>query len=252
MSLKIFPYKLGSVSAKRLAKTLGVLRVSPSYNARRKDVIVNWGNSNPPHFRWMEQDLNKPDAILRACNKVHTFSFLSMNDFKDLPVWSTDRHEIYNLWESYPSHKVYCRTSVTGHSGSGIVIASNSYDLVNAPLYTIETKHKHEYRVHVFKGKVLYVQQKKKQLNSTINRTGIRNHGNGWVYCTPTDTPSELLLSSCVRAVQLLGLDFGAVDVGYRIRDNRIFVFEVNTAPGLVGTTLELYAQAINNYYRSL
>ena len=62
MSLKLFPYKLGSISAKRLARTLGILRVSPSYNARRKDVIINWGNSNPPHFRWMEQDLNKPHS----------------------------------------------------------------------------------------------------------------------------------------------------------------------------------------------
>ena len=70
MSLKIFPYKAGSISAKRLARSLGILRVRPTYNARRKDVIVNWGNSNPPHFRWMEQDLNKPHAIANACNKL--------------------------------------------------------------------------------------------------------------------------------------------------------------------------------------
>ena len=89
MSLKLFPYKLGSVSAKRLARTLGVLRVSPSYNAKRKDVIVNWGNSNPPHFRWMEHDLNKPNAIQLACDKLTTFNVLSQNYFKDIPIWCT-------------------------------------------------------------------------------------------------------------------------------------------------------------------
>ena len=73
MSLKIFPYKSGSVSAKQLARTLGVLRVSQSYNAKRNDVIVNWGNSTPPHFKWMEQDLNKPQAIALASNKLNTF-----------------------------------------------------------------------------------------------------------------------------------------------------------------------------------
>ena len=152
----------------------------------------------------------------------------------------------------FRSNDIYCRTTLTGHSGRGIVIATNNYEIVDAPLYTLATKHKYEYRVHVFKGKVLYVQQKKKRLSGTTINRGIRNHDNGWVYCTPTDTPSELLLSSCVRAVSLLGLDFGAVDVGYRVRDSKIFVFEINTAPGLVGTTLDKYADAIYNYYRSL
>jgi len=50
MSLKLFPYKAGSISAKRLARTLGILRVSPSYNAKRSDTIINWGSSTPPHF----------------------------------------------------------------------------------------------------------------------------------------------------------------------------------------------------------
>jgi glutathione synthase/RimK-type ligase-like ATP-grasp enzyme len=49
-----------------------------------------------------------------------------------------------------------------------------------------------------------------------------------------------------------MGLDFGAVDIGHRLIDNQFFVFEVNTAPGLEGTTLDKYAKAIYNYYRSL
>ena len=199
----------------------------------------------------MEQDLNKPHAIALACDKVKTFETLSYQGFEQIPIWSTSRQEIYELNNSHDV-PIYCRTKTNSHSGNGIVIANNSYEIVDAPLYTLATKHKFEYRIHVFKGEVLYVQQKKKRLNSTVNRSGIRNHDNGWVYCTPTDTPSELLLSSCIRAVQLLGLDFGAVDIGHRIRDNRFFVFEVNTAPGLVGTTLDKYAQAIYNYYRSL
>ena len=50
----------------------------------------------------------------------------------------------------------------------------------------------------------------------------------------------------------LLGLDFGAVDIGHRLIDNKLFVFEINTAPGITGTTLDNYAKAIYNYYRSL
>lgn len=248
MSLKIFPYKLASISAKRLANALGVLRVKPSYNARRKDVIVNWGNSFPPHWRWMEQDLNKPHAIHLACNKLEAFKHLQFNSFTDLPVWSTDRQEIYELANG---RDIYCRTTVTGHSGRGIVIATNNYDIVDAPLYTLATKHKHEYRVHVFKDKVLDVQMKRKR-NGSLGGTGIRNHANGWIYARAEIAPPEELLSSSLEAVRLLGLDFGAVDIGHRLIDNKFFVFEVNTAPGLVGSTLDNYANAIYNYYRSL
>jgi glutathione synthase/RimK-type ligase-like ATP-grasp enzyme len=251
MSLKLFPYKLGSLSAKRLARTLGILRVSPSYNARRKDVIVNWGNSNPPHFRWMEQDLNKPQEIALACDKRNTFHWLEQHGFTDLPIWTTSRQEAYELMGVH-NKPVYCRQTVTGHSGRGIVIATNNYELVDAPLYTLATKHKDEYRVHVFKGEAIDIQQKRKSFGRNTTSSGIRNHTNGWVYTRDNCNPPSDLVNASIKAVELLGLDFGAVDIGHRLRDNKFFVFEVNTAPGLEGTTLQRYANAIKNYYRSL
>ena len=248
MSLKLFPYKIASVSAKQLARTLGILRVSPSYNAKRKDVIINWGNSNPPHFRWMEQDLNKPHSIQLACDKLTTFHRLEENGFKDMPQYTISKDIAKHLADI--GDTIYCRTTTMGHSGRGIVIARNSSEVVNAPLYTVATKHKHEYRVHVFKDKVIDVQQKRKRIGAIGN--GVRNHANGWIYARAEIAPSEELLSSARRAVNLLGLDFGAVDIGHRLIDNKLFVFEINTAPGITGTTLDNYAKAIYNYYRSL
>ena len=249
MSLKIFPYKSGSVSAKRLARTLGVLRVSSSYNARRNDVIINWGNSTPPHFRWMEQDLNKPQAIALASNKLHTFSELICKGFNDLPKFTTEIDDAEDWINN--GYTVYCRTILRGHSGNGIVIANALNQLVNAPLYTVKTKHKHEYRVHVFKDKILDVQMKRKR-NGSLGGSGIRNYNNGWVYARAEIAPPEELLSSSIQAVKLLGLDFGAVDIGHRLIDNKFFVFEVNTAPGLEGTTLDKYSKAIYNYYKTI
>lgn len=249
---KVFPYKMGSLSAKMLANTLGVKRVRPTYDAKRRDVIINWGNSTPANFKSHPNDLNSHEAIALACNKLKTFETLEAAGFEHLPIWHDSRYGINNLWAGYPNRKVYCRTSLTGHSGSGIVIATNTYELVDAPLYTIEVKHKHEFRVHVFKGNVIDVQQKKKRIGSTISNSGIRNHSNGWIYARCDISPPDSVLTAAVKAVTLLGLDFGACDIGYRERDNRAFLFEVNTAPGLYGTTLQKYVDTFTNYLGEL
>ena len=243
--LKVFPYKLGSASAKSLATSLGVKRVRPSYDARRRDIIINWGNSTPPTFKSLPNDLNKPDAIALACNKVMTFKKLKFEEFEHVPEWTT-KLDVACEWAE--EERVYCRTTVTGHSGNGIVIADYRSDVVPAPLYTLATKHKHEYRVHVFQGKVIDVQQKKRKLGYDGPSTGIRNHSNGWIYARCDVNPPAVILEASVSAVDILGLDFGAVDIGYRERDDRAFVFEVNTAPGLVGTTLDKYTNTFNNY----
>jgi D-alanine-D-alanine ligase-like ATP-grasp enzyme len=40
-------------------------------------------------------------------------------------------------------------------------------------------------------------------------------------------------------------LDFGAVDVIYNRAQDKAYVLEVNTAPGLEGSTLDNYVEAI-------
>jgi glutathione synthase/RimK-type ligase-like ATP-grasp enzyme len=250
MTLKVFPYKLGSLSAKRLARALRVLRVGHTYNAKRSDIIINWGNSKPPHFKWLNDDLNKPHAIALASNKLKTFNTFIEKGFFHLPAFTTSKDVAKEVINS--GDIIYCRSTVTGHSGRGIVIASNSNELINAPLYTVKTKHKDEYRVHVFKGEVLDVQKKKRKLGFTGRSSGIRNYSNGWVYARADVAIPDMLCPIAIQAVELLGLDFGAVDIGHRIIDNKFFVFEVNTAPGLEGSTLDKYAKAIYNYYSKL
>jgi len=251
--LKVFPYKLGSASAKALALSLGIKRVRPTYDARRRDIIINWGNSAPPNFKSHPNDLNKPSAIALACNKLKTFQALEAAGFQHLPLWCTTRYEADQLLYTASAGgtapaAIYCRTSLTGHSGSGIIIASNSFELVDAPLYTVAAKNKHEFRVHVFKGNILDVQQKKRKLGYDGPSSGIRNHSNGWIYARCDVNAPAIVTQAAKEAVNILGLDFGAVDIGYRERDDKAFVFEVNTAPGLYGTTLQNYTDAFNKY----
>ena len=51
-----------------------------------------------------------------------------------------------------------------------------------------------------------------------------------------------------VDCVNHIGLDFGAVDIIYNNRDDVCYLLEVNTAPGLQGTTLEKYKDAVEKY----
>ncbi len=254
--LKVFPYKMGSLSGKSLANALGVKRVRSTYEAKRRDIIINWGNSRlSESIPYVESDLNKHSAIAIACNKLKTFDLLYENEYPYLPNYCTSRYEASNMLyiateggERLGKESIYCRTSLTSHSGGGIVIAKNILDLVEAPLYTLGTKHKYEYRVHVFRESVIDVQQKKRRLNWTGGDTGIRNHSNGYIYARADINYPVEIEQAAIKAVKILGLDFGAVDIGYRERDNKVFLFEVNTAPGLVGTTLEKYAQAFKDY----
>jgi hypothetical protein len=204
---------------------------------------------------YADKDLNKHSAIAIACNKLKTFETLSAAEFEYLPDWCTTRYDACNMLymatnggERLGKESIYCRTSLTSHSGGGIVIAKNIHDLVDAPLYTVGSKHKYEYRVHVFRESVIDVQQKKRRLNWTGGDTGIRNHSNGYVYARADINYPVEIEQAAIQAVKLLGLDFGAVDIGYRERDNKVFLFEVNTAPGLVGTTLGKYTQTFKEY----
>jgi glutathione synthase/RimK-type ligase-like ATP-grasp enzyme len=105
-------------------------------------------------------------------------------------------------------------------------------------------KKKNEYRVHVFKDAVIDVQQKRKRREADVDYR-VRNHEGGWVFCRENvDCPADVTREA-LKAVHALGLNFGAVDVGWNEHYEEACVYEVNSAPGLEGTTLLIYADCI-------
>jgi D-alanine-D-alanine ligase-like ATP-grasp enzyme len=65
------------------------------------------------------------------------------------------------------------------------------------------------------------------------------------VFCRENFSPVDIVDNAALGAVSALGLDFGAVDVKCNRQGTRAAVLEVNTAPGLQGTTLRKYAEAL-------
>lgn len=75
----------------------------------------------------------------------------------------------------------------------------------------------------------------------------IRSWDGGWriLYDGISSKKKHRLLAH--RAVQALGLQFGAVDIGQKA-DGSLVVLEVNRAPGLDGGTIDRYAEAIRRW----
>lgn len=245
MKLFFYPYKKGSKSVKALKDALGAKSIKlegSRFRPSPRKLVVNWGSSVCPY-----PCFNPPDNVKRASDKLQAFQILS--EGVDMPPFSTSRQEA-SKW-LLEGKTVVCRTVLNGHSGEGIVLAENEEQLVDAPLYVQYIPKKEEYRVHVFQGEVLFVQRKARRLEEENPNWKIRNHKNGFIYANrDIQLPDETKEMAC-RAVAYLGLDFGAVDIIWNERQNKYFVLEVNTAPGLTGSTLEAYVnkfkEVLNN-----
>ncbi len=150
--------------------------------------------------------------------------------------------------QSLGSRIIFARTLVNSTNGRGIVEIDidEQRDFPDAPLYVAYIPKKSEYRVHVLNGEAIDIQQKKKKCGFESDRnTRIRNVSNGYVYCRDDIAPPDGLANLAVSAVEALGYKYGAVDIVYNEKRNQLFVLEVNTRPGLTGTTLQKYCQAI-------
>jgi D-alanine-D-alanine ligase-like ATP-grasp enzyme len=176
-----------------------------------------------------------------ASNKINTFRSWAAYDVS-CPDWTTDP-DIALSWIQ-DGATVFARTQLQGHSGSGIVILNNTTEFVSAPLYTKYIKKKKEFRVHVFNKEVIDVQEKRRSMGSDAGFL-IRNHANGFVFCRDDIIEPSDLRDVAIKAVTSLDLDFGAVDVIYNAHYDKCYALEVNTAPGLEGTTLNSYTNKI-------
>jgi glutathione synthase/RimK-type ligase-like ATP-grasp enzyme len=240
----IVPYKMGSKAAKALKQSLvtaGVRcfrkRPQSPFMAKVSDLVIYYGGT--------EKLINHPRNTRNECrnmaqNKLYTLRVLADQGLSTVP-WTTEL-DIAQEWS-----KVICRHTLTGHSGQGIEIwDKDTTPIPIAPLYTKYVKKTFECRIHVYNRSVIDAQIKKKERGAEAN-TLIRNHQTGWVYCREGYEPTEECKDLAIKAVAALELDFGAVDLIYNQHYNQYYILEVNTAPGLTGTTLIKYMEAIKN-----
>lgn len=249
MNIFIRPYG-ASTSALYLSRLLCGKRIknyNSNYRYRPHHIVINWGSGRP--FQGQIR-FNQPAAVAQACNKLTTFEVLKN---ANIPTCEWTRSKaIAEQWLNNNSI-VYARTTAHGHAGEGIDVYTNSQqEILNRyQFFTKRFNTKREFRVHVINGEAVQVQEKKRRNNATNLNEFIRSHRNNWVFCINNLSPiPDQVNSTAIRAVAALGLDFGGVDIAINSLGD-VCVFEVNTAPGIEGSTLQIYAnkfkELINN-----
>lgn len=248
----LYPYKLGSGSIANLKAEAGfkVIKLENSkFKPTPDKLVVNWGASNMPNFDNCIV-LNDPSAVKIASDKLKFFDTVK-NDVT-IPEYTTEK-SVAEQW-SKDGAIVVCRETLTGHSGQGIYVAEDflqfsSYLHKAFKIYTKYVPKADEYRIHVFNGAVIDMQRKAMKKGHPVKPNfKVRTHRNGFVFVRENVDPHPLVLEEALKAVEVTGLDFGAVDVIWNNYREKAYVLEINTAPGLEGQTVSTYMKAIEEF----
>lgn len=204
--------------------------------------------------------LNRFGSVSIASSKLGTLTHLR-GSFVSHPSYTTSPDEA-NFKVLVEGKTMIARTLDRASQGRGIEILTpervrQDGGILRAGLYTEAIDKGREYRVHVgaLAGsyRVIDVQRKIRRPDvEDTDRPFIWNHDNGFIFVRDgvnINTVPNSVLDVAVRAVRALGLHFGAVDIVVPRRGRAdvmtmpAYALEVNTAPGMVGRTVQRYAE---------
>jgi hypothetical protein len=113
--------------------------------------------------------------------------------------------------------------------------------------YTQKLPFTHEVRIHIFQGLAIHSGLKVKR--DDIAHEWIRSSASGWkLDYSKAGSIKQSRRDLAKQAVAALDLDFGAVDIGI-VQNGAAAVIEVNTAPGVEGSTIDAYVRHIIRVY---
>jgi glutathione synthase/RimK-type ligase-like ATP-grasp enzyme len=222
-------------SAVQLASFLevGHVNIADIHDAYEPDQkIINWGCSRIEGFSADRIVLNKPGAVRRSLNKLTTFKLLS--DKVRMPTMTLDKEEAKG-WAAQ-GRTVVCRNRIKGCKGQGITKSKNPSEIesIEAKFYTRFIANCDEYRINVYKGRVLTVYYKEPAGNDFRFKIKL-NEEEDFQEC----------VQEMINAVhEHLKLDMFGLDVLHTPK-GKYFLLEVNSAPILFPITIKRLAKEI-------
>lgn len=236
MNIYLFYNKRSFTTAQNLVQELNNRGYNARYNrgrrfARTPHVVIRWGNS----YREAPTNaiiLNSAASVKNACDKGRMMSMLRSNeDVRHAPLQfispdNLNRDGVANLLDDDNMLYVRCSDHWTRRKPIERITTDDLY--ITKPI-----NKSHEYRVHVFRDRVIGVYEKipqdrsaliYKDSNCSFRRVDLSDrHQRSSIYGVRPNAKA---------AISALGLDFGGVDV---VQDSNgySYVLEVNSAPSL-------------------
>lgn len=227
------------------------------------NLIINWGADSQTGGWYVKNLLVLNGRHLNTNSNKKFFFDLYKNDRNlNLPKTYTRNEAIQAVANAVGINRPVLveRHNLAGHSGDGIRLVSPNMQISNeAKLYVEYIPKKSEFRAHIFKGlnKIVW-QEKRLRRDARDNghnedRYKIRNWDNGWVFCRENlQIPAAVIQQAeNFKNSEYNNLDFCAIDIIYNERNNKAYILEANTAPGIEGQTLDDYATAFIDYERT-
>ena len=176
-------------------------------------------------------------------DKISQYKYFTQNEIPCLE-WTVNSDQA-DAWLAH-GHTVFGRSLLKSSCGKGIVVIEPGQPIPEVPVYAKYAKKKREFRVHVFKGQVVAVVEKKRKAGWEGQRdTKIRNLANGYVFVQNVQNEPEGVRELAIRASKVSNSDFAGVDIGYNEQKDQLFVIEVNSAPGITGSNIGAYVETI-------
>ena len=267
--INMFAYNNLSASASNLSKALGIKKIKhidSQYTGSDNKLILNWGSSSLPSEVSKSMIINEPSAVSNCTDKIKFFKAMESCEGVNTPKFTESPSEAYSWLLN--NKDVVLRSKVNGHSGEGINLLTaesvaggdqdfkNIWAMYGAKFATQYVLKKDEYRVHVINGVAVDVRRKAlaekySHLKEKLNWK-IRTHQNGFIFQKEDFQAPDQVVSSAVKAVDFMGLDFGAVDVVWNNFYEKAYVLEINTAPGLEGSTIDSYKESFEKLFNDI
>jgi len=223
----------GCKTAKRLSKVIGC-PARYGLPKKKKVFVVSYGRVLP------QANLNK--SIIP--NKRKALEILENNGIGVPKV--IGKHEINN----YPEGEFPVLGRKNHHAkGRDIVFIKTKAGLAEVDKSNIDYYVKYipkwaEYRVHVLGGVAKVVAVKIHDNKEEVKKQPVWNYDSGWKQFTYNGGHEQTLKELGEKVIEILGYDFGAIDIIRKGRD--YYVLEVNSAPALIPERQEVYA----NYFK--
>lgn len=198
--------------------------------------LIRWGSYKPLPKKTTGKVFNSKNAVQLASDKKKSLAAMQQADVS-VPL-------VYTSASADMIFPVLGRKDKHTH-GSDIVLCLRQSDVV----VSVELECTHwtsflpvdrEFRVHVFDGCPIKISEKI-LTDKTKFVPYCRNFETGWTFHSPKAPVPKSVKLEAIDAVEALGLTFGAVDIV--VADGKVYVLEVNTAPGLIEDGVERYGK---------